>query len=79
MKHPFDTHVGARLQQCRRSAGLSRRELGARIGVGARELRRFEEGEGRIDPGLLRNVVAVAGVSPAFFFEGLAEALGSAA
>lgn len=78
MKHPFDVHVGARLRQCRRAAGMSREELGARIGVEERKLRRFEKGEDRIDPNLLREVVQVAGVSPAFFFEGLAEALGNA-
>ena len=79
MKHPFDVHVGARLKLCRRSAGLSRKEFGDRIGIGTRELERMEEGEGRIDSGLLREAVTVCGVSPAFFFEGLAEALGSAA
>jgi transcriptional regulator with XRE-family HTH domain len=75
MKHPFDVHVGARLKQYRRSAGLSRQELGARIGVAARQIERFEEGEGRIDGTLLRDVVKVAGVSPAYFFEGLADVL----
>jgi transcriptional regulator with XRE-family HTH domain len=68
-------HVGARLKLCRRSAGLSRKEFGNRVGVGARDLERMEEGEGPIDSGLLREAVAVCGVSPAFFFEGLAEAL----
>ena len=45
MKHPFDVHVGARLKLCRRSAGLSRKEFGDRVGVGARDLERMEEGE----------------------------------
>jgi transcriptional regulator with XRE-family HTH domain len=79
MKHPFDVHVGARLHLSRRSAGMTRQELGARIGVDAREIWEFEEGEDRIDPVLMRNVAAVTGVSPAFFFEGLARALGDAA
>jgi transcriptional regulator with XRE-family HTH domain len=79
MKHPFDVHVGAKLRQCRLSARMSRQELGARIGVDASKIRDFEEGEGRIESSLLRSVVAVTGVSPAFFFEGLACALGDAA
>lgn len=79
MKHPFDVHVGARLRRCRRSAGLTRQQLGARIGVDARDIREFEKGEGRIGAGLLRSVAAVTGVSPAFFFHGLARALGGAA
>lgn len=79
MKHPFDVHVGARLKLCRRSAGLSREELGGRLGIGVRQLQSMEEGEDRIDSGVLREVVAVSGVSPTFFFEGLAEALGRAA
>jgi len=79
MKHPFDVHVGVRLCLCRRSAGMTRQELGARIGVDAREIREFERGEDRIDAGLLRHVAVVTGVSPAFFFDGLACALGDAA
>jgi len=75
MKHPFDVHVGARLRQCRRSAGLSRRELADRIGVPERQIKRFEDGENRIDGTVLRDVVRVAGVSPAYFFEGLADVL----
>jgi transcriptional regulator with XRE-family HTH domain len=79
MKHPFDVHVGARLRLCRRSAGMTCQELGARLGVGAREIREFERGEDRINAGLLRNMSAVTGVPPAFFFDGLADALGNAA
>ncbi len=78
MKHPFDVHVGARLRMCRRSARMTRQALGARIGVHAREIREFEKGEDRINAGLLRNAAAVTGVSPAFFFDGLAGALGDA-
>jgi len=79
MKHPFDAHIGARLKLWRRSAGLTREEFGGRIGIGAEALRTLEEGEDRIDTGLLREVVQVSGVSPAFLFEGLAEAMRSAA
>jgi transcriptional regulator with XRE-family HTH domain len=79
MKHPFDAHVGARLKLWRRSAGLTREEFGRKLGLEADELRSIEEGENRIDPALLRDAVAMAGVSPAFLFEGLAEALRNAA
>ena len=79
MKHPFDVHVGERLRLCRRSAGMTRQELGARLGVDAREIREFERGEDRINSGLLRTLSAVTGVPPAFFFDGLADALGNAA
>jgi len=79
MKHPFDVHVGAKLRQCRLSARMSRQELGDMIGVDACAIREFEDGESRIESALLRSVVAVTGVSPAFFFEGLAGALGKPA
>ena len=79
MKHPFDVHVGVRLCLCRRSAGMTRQELGARIGVDAREIREFEKGKDRINAGLLRHVAAVTGVSPAYFFDGLAGALSDVA
>lgn len=79
MKHPFDVHVGARLRECRRMAGMTRQEMGARIGVDAQEVQCFEEGEHRVDSTLLRAALAATGVSPAFLFEGLAEALRQAA
>ena len=79
MKHPFDVHVGARLCLCRRSAGMTREELGARIGIDARKIREFEKGEDRIEAGLLRNVAAVTGFTAAFFFDGLAGALSDVA
>ena len=58
---------------------MTREELGAKIGVEPKKIREFEKGEDRIDAKLLREVTAVTGVPPAFFFDGLASALSNVA
>lgn len=75
MKHPFDVHVGAKLRDCRCSAGMTRAQLGAKLGVNPKRIQEFEAGEDRISSDLLRNIVAHMAVPPTFFFEGLAGAL----
>lgn len=79
MKHPFDVHLGSKLRHCRCSAGLTREQLGAKLGVDSRKIRDFEAGEDRISSSLLRSIVAEMAVPPAFFFDGLAGALGGSA
>lgn len=78
MKHPFDVHVGAKLRDCRCLAGMTRAQLGARLGVHPRRIRDFEAGEDRISSGLLRDIVAEMSVPAAFFFEGLPGVLAAA-
>jgi len=78
MKHPFDVHLGSRLRDCRCSAGMTRAQLAARLGVNTQRIRDFEAGEDRISSSLLRNIVAEMEVPAAFFFEGLEGALGAA-
>jgi len=77
MKHPFDVHVGAKLRDCRCSAGMTRAQLGARLGVNPQRIRKFEAGEDRISSNLLRDIVTEMAVPAAYFFEGLAGALAS--
>ena len=75
MKHPFDVHVGSKLRQCRRSAGMSHQQLADKLGIKAQQIRNFETGAGRISPSVMRNIVAATDVPISFFFEGLASAL----
>jgi len=79
MKHPFDVHVGSRLGQCRCRAGISQEQLGDALGIKAEQIQKYESGDDRITPDLMRNCVAVMGVPPSFFFEGLVSALSDAA
>jgi len=79
MKHPFDVHVGSKLRHCRCVAGISRQQLGDRIGVKAAQIQSLETGAKRIDASLMRKIVAEMNVPPAMFFEGLADALSDAA
>jgi transcriptional regulator with XRE-family HTH domain len=79
MKHPFDVHVGAKLRQCRCTAGISQQQLGDALGILAEEIQDFESGDSRINPNLMRSIVATMGIPASFFFEGLVNALSDAA
>ena len=78
MKHPFDVHVGLKLCHCRRMAGLSRQQLGEKLGADAAQIEKLETGECRIDAGLMRKTLTIFEVPAAFLFEGLADALSDA-
>ena len=60
MKHPFDVHVGSKLRQCRRSAGMSQQQLADKLGIKAQQIQNFEIGAGRISPNVMRNIVAAS-------------------
>jgi transcriptional regulator with XRE-family HTH domain len=79
MKHPFDVHVGAKLRQSRWMAGMTRQQLGRRLGVDVEDILEYETGESRIGPDHMRNIVAVTGMPAAFFFDGLGGALSQVA
>jgi transcriptional regulator with XRE-family HTH domain len=55
--------VGDRLQQLRTRAGLGRRELAGRLGVGARWVRRWETGTHRLPDPVVRRLLAELGLS----------------
>ncbi len=79
MKHPFDVHVGSKLRQCRCVAGISRQQLGDKLGIKAQKIQKLETGANHIDPNLMRKIVAAMDVPASIFFEGLADALSDSA
>jgi transcriptional regulator with XRE-family HTH domain len=79
MKHPFDVHVGSKLRQCRCVAGISRQQLGDKLGIKALKIQKLETGANHIDPNLMRKIVAALDVPASIFFEGLADALSDTA
>lgn len=70
---PMDRHVGGRIWQRRRELGLSRRELGERIGVGLKQVNKYETGANRVSAGRLFEIARVLRVGPSWFFEEFAE------
>ena len=65
--HPIDVHVGIRLRKRRLQVGLSLKGLGAKVGVRAQQIQKYEKGRDRI-------AAASLGVSVAYFFVGLPSA-----
>jgi len=66
---PMDTHVGGRIWRRRREMGLSRRELGERIGIGLKQVNKYETGANRVSAGRLFEISRVLGVPAAYFFD----------
>ncbi len=79
MKNPFDVHVGSKLRRCRHVAGISRQQLGDKLGIKARQIQKLETGANRIDPNLMRKIVVAMDVPASIFFEGLSDALSDVA
>ncbi len=67
---PLDRHVGRRIFQRRRELRLSRRQLGEKIGVGLKQVNKYETGANRVSAGRLYDIAQVLGVPASFFFDG---------
>lgn len=67
---PVDVHVGRRIWQRRRAMGLSRRALGERIGIGLKQVNKYETAVNRVSAGRLYDIAVVMGVTPSYFFDG---------
>lgn len=68
---PIDEHVGKRIWRRRREVGLSRRALGELIGIGLKQVNKYETAVNRVSAGRLHDIATALGVAPAYFFEGL--------
>lgn len=73
MPDPVDRHVGLRIGQRRREVGLSRRALGELIGIGLKQVNKYETAANRVSAGRLFDIGTALGVPPTYFFEGLAD------
>jgi transcriptional regulator with XRE-family HTH domain len=68
---PVDIHVGRKILQRRREMGLSRRALGEIIGVGLKQVNKYETAMNRVSAGRLHEIAQALGVPAAWFFEGM--------
>ncbi|MEN8196977.1 MAG: helix-turn-helix domain-containing protein [Pseudomonadota bacterium] len=73
---PVDIHVGKKIWQRRREMGLSRRALGEVIGVGLKQVNKYETAMNRVSAGRLYEIALALNVPAAWFFEGIADELG---
>jgi len=60
-------------------AGLTQQQLGDKLGIRVQQLQSYETGTSGISANHMRGIAAAMEVPVAFFFEGLARALGDAA
>jgi len=68
----IDVRIGAAIGERRRAVGLSREELGARIGLSGRQVENCEQGRRRISASHLACIAHHLNVEPAWFFDALA-------
>jgi len=68
-----DCHIGQKLRQLRWVAGLTLPQLGAKIGVSAHQINKYETGVNRISASRMWAFATSLGVPISFFFEGLGD------
>jgi len=70
----IDIHIGRRLRRRRRDLGLSQAALADAIGVRFQQIQKYESGLNKLSAARLWGVATALGVTPNFFFVGLAGA-----
>ena len=76
MPDPMDLHVGQKIWARRRELRLSRRALGETLGVGLKQVNKYENAINRVSASRLHAISAALGVPVAFFFEGFEDKSG---
>jgi len=71
MPDHIDRHVGLRIGRRRREVGLSRRALGELVGIGLKQVNKYETAANRVSAGRLFDIASALDVPPTYFFEGL--------
>lgn len=71
MAHSVDVHVGRRLRHARWQRSLTRAELAEQVGLGLKQIQKYETGVNRISASRMWDLAVVLGLPIAFFFEGL--------
>ncbi len=66
-------HLGMRLRTRRRLMWLTQSELAAAVGVGFRQIHKYESGENSISAARLWKLAEALGVSVDYFYNGLAD------
>ena len=68
-----DEHVGERMRARRRELGMSQQHLAQPLRMTFQQVQKYERGANRVSASRLYEAAVVLGVTPAYFFEGLAQ------
>ena len=71
MPHPVDVHVGRRIEERRRSLGMSQSILAEKVGVKYQQISKYENGDNRLSVSRLWDVAVALRVPVSYFFDGL--------
>lgn len=71
MSVSVDVHVGQRVRQRRWMLGMTRKQLGDKIGIRLQQVRRFEAATNRLSARGMWDIAMALEVPVAYFFEGL--------
>ena len=68
----IDVHIGHQIRRRRRDLGLSQAAHADAVGVRFQQIQKYESGLNKLSAARLWSVATALGVSPNYFFEGLA-------
>jgi len=69
----IDAHIGKKMYELRLARGLSRQELGDKIGVTHQQCQKYEKGSNRISAGRLVLIAKVLGKPVDYFYSDLTD------
>ncbi len=69
----IDQHIGKKIYELRLARGMSRQELGQKIGVTHQQCQKYEKGTNRITAGRLMLIAKVLNKSIDYFYENIVE------
>ncbi len=71
MTHSVDVHVGRRVRHCRWMQGMTKQQLGDKLGISLEQIQKYETGTNRISASRMWDIAVAMEVPVSFFFEGL--------
>ena len=69
----IDSHIGNKIYELRIASGLSRQELGEKIGVTHQQCQKYEKGTNRVSAGRLVLIAKVLNKPVEYFFQDLSD------
>jgi len=64
----IDRHVGVKLREARKAAGVSQTELGKAIGVTFQQIQKYERGTNRVSASAMWGLCQALGIEPVQLF-----------
>lgn len=67
----IDLYVGERINQRRRSLGMTQKDMAERLNVSYQQFQKYEKGQNRLSAGKIYRIAGLLDVSISWFFDGL--------